>query len=709
MNESTTNTSGITSRFNLLRTFSIASFITIIIASVLSGTIVREIYTRNLIELNEHKSEAVSQVLINILLSRHSEYLLSTPYLTADEILHHPLFNSLKDDLQVELARLKILNANVYSRAGFAIFSSHDSQIGKSVKLDPGFNIAMNGTTSSRTIYQVTLRNIEKSPIDRDIIKSFMPIYSTPAGGDKSGKRTIQGVLELSLDATPLLNNIKNIEREVIISVMIVLSLLYVALFYIVRRADLTIKTQNDEWSRNKAMIEHAAYHDSLTGLPTRPLLTDRLQHAMSLADREGCHVVVMSLDIDRFKNVNDSLGHDIGDELLRQIVKRFLGHIRASDTVARTGGDEFTILMERVEKIDEATILAERIIDAMQESFVLNDNEINMTTSIGITVYPDDDINANDLLRDADAALYRAKELGRNMYQFYTKDINTRSSERLNLDHELRVALEKDEFLLYYQPKVDVLSGEITGMEALLRWQHPERGLVSPVEFIPALEDSGMIITAGAWVIKRACEATKRWHDAGFQSLCVAVNVSGHQFKQSDFVDKVRHILQETRFDARYLEIEVTEGVLIEDTSRTLVTLAELKSLGVGIAVDDFGTGYSSLSYLKKFPIDTLKIDQSFIRNVNESSDNAAIVTAIMALGHSLRLNLVAEGVEAPEELAYLSALRCNVIQGFLFSRPIPEVEFDGLLRDQHFIQKKMLEVQSRLGNVYDRLHNTS
>jgi diguanylate cyclase (GGDEF)-like protein/PAS domain S-box-containing protein len=434
---------------------------------------------------------------------------------------------------------------------------------------------------------------------------------------------------------------------------------------------DITERTYAEE------QIKHLAYHDALTNLPNRLLFKDRLTVALSHAQRDGSHLAVLFLDLDRFKVINDSLGHNIGDQLLQAVAARVQACVRDSDTVARLGGDEFTVLLPRLNRSEDAAPVATKIIEAIRYPFHIEGREFFITTSIGISLFPDDGSDAETLIKNADTAMYQAKEVGRDNYQLFNAIVNAKALQRIALEHGLRKALAGEEFRVYYQPIFDLRSGKVTGMEALLRWTHAELGAIPPSTFIPLAEATGIMIPIGTWALREACRQAKEWHDAGHRTLSLAVNLSVTQLQQADLVDRVRTILAETGFPPRYLELEITESSAMQSPETSIRTLYELKRLGLGISLDDFGTGHSSLSYLKRFPIDTLKIDQSFVRDIIEDPDTAAIVTAIIAMAHSLRLKVIAEGVEFTEQANFLKSHDCDQMQGYLITPPVPAPEF--------------------------------
>jgi diguanylate cyclase (GGDEF)-like protein/PAS domain S-box-containing protein len=423
---------------------------------------------------------------------------------------------------------------------------------------------------------------------------------------------------------------------------------------------------------RTEGRLHHLAHYDPLTKLPNRLLFQDRMQTSLAQTHRTKRVLVLMLLDLDRFKNINDSLGHKSGDDLLVAVGNRLTRCVRESDTVARLGGDEFTVILADATDSQVAATVARKIIEVMADPFSLNGREVYVTVSIGITVYPADGVQSDRLLQNADMALYRAKELGRNNFQYFSPEMNREVARRLELEQALRRAVERDQFTLYYQPRLDGSTGRITGVEALLRWNHPTRGLVPPGEFITLSEETGLIIPIGQWVLRKACEQGRAWREAGIVTS-VAVNVSAAQLDQMDLVDTVVGILKETGFDPTLLELELTESAAMKDPHATIQIFSEFKRHGIQICIDDFGTGYSSLSYLKRFPIDKLKVDKSFVEFSSSNADDKAIVETIVAMAHSLKLSVVAEGVETTEQLALLQSLRCDEWQGFLASMPIP------------------------------------
>jgi diguanylate cyclase (GGDEF)-like protein len=423
--------------------------------------------------------------------------------------------------------------------------------------------------------------------------------------------------------------------------------------------------------------MSHLAQHDYLTGLPNRMLLNDRLSQAVSYAKRHGTQIAVLFLDLDNFKHINDSLGHLVGDKLLESVAQRLVRQVRQSDTVSRQGGDEFVILLHEDMHAESAAIAAEKIVQSLTLPHHIDKHELHITTSIGISLFPGDGNDAVTLIKNADTAMYHAKKKGRNNYQFFKSDMNVRAVERQSIEADLRRAIDHEEFVLHYQPKVNLSTGEVTGAEALIRWIHPTKGMIFPESFIEIAEDCGLIIPIGRLVLRQACRQASEWTKQGMPPISIAVNISALEFRQQHFFESVREILHETGMDPRFLQLELTESVLMRNIESSATILRALKDLGVQLAVDDFGTGYSSLSYLHQFPIDVLKIDQSFVKNISSNVSNGIIVNAVIKMGGSLNQSVIAEGVETQEQLTFLNAHQCNEGQGYFFGWPSPPGDF--------------------------------
>jgi len=428
--------------------------------------------------------------------------------------------------------------------------------------------------------------------------------------------------------------------------------------------------------------MAHLAQHDSLTNLPNRALLNDRLAQAISFAQRHHEKLAVLFMDLDRFKHINDSLGHSVGDHLLQSVGQRISECVRATDTVSRQGGDEFVVLFAEVSDANDAATCADKILAAVRRPHYIDEHDVHVTASVGIALYPDDGGDADTLIENADFAMYQAKDIGRDNYQFYRTDLNSTATDRQLLETDLRHAIHRQEFELYYQPKINLHTGAVSGAEALLRWRHPVRGVVSPAHFISIAEESGMIVPIGQWVLREACRQAKAWREAGLAPIRLAINVSAVELRAKDFASDVSSLLRETGFDPGMLELELTEAFLMQDSISTAEVLAAIKAVGVRLALDDFGTGYSSLSHMRRFPIDTLKVDKSFVRDVTTDAGDASVVSAVINMAKSLHIQVIAEGVETREQLEFLQEHGCPEAQGNYFSYPLVAGAFAELLR---------------------------
>ncbi|MFI4889185.1 MAG: EAL domain-containing protein [Steroidobacterales bacterium] len=462
-----------------------------------------------------------------------------------------------------------------------------------------------------------------------------------------------------------------------------------------------TARTEGLETANKQ--LRHMATHDSLTGLPNRVLMDDRISQCIALADRQDQTFAVMLLDLDRFKLVNDSLGHRVGDELLKEVARRLKSVVRDIDTVARLGGDEFVLVITQSAEPDVLRGVASRVVEVVQASMRIAGVEIRTSPSIGIALYPQDAATLETLVAHADAAMYYAKQQGRNNFQFFMAHMNTATQEKLRLENDMHFALERKQFALHYQPKVNTATGAVHGAEALLRWTHPVHGMIPPAKFIPIAEECGLIGVIGAWVMREACRQARAWQLDGLPPLRIAVNLSASQFRQGDVVSMIRDALDSAGLDARYLEVELTESAVMTDPEESIAILEKLSKMGVLVSVDDFGTGYSSMSYLRRFPIDKLKIDRGFINEVMSRPEDASIVRAIVSLAHSLKLKVVAEGVESPEQLEFLKTLGCDQYQGFHFSPALPAAKFEELINSKH--QAEPLLSESDAVRTFSRL----
>ncbi len=788
--------------FKLRYYFSIVSLIAIVASALTLSIYYRHATIKQLIKLEEQNYLALTQTIANTLWPRYRDFLVIAGSLTKSELAKHHLSEALYNDVKVIVQHLPVLKIKIFNTSGKTLFSTDPTQTGvvKPVSY-PGTKVALTGEAISKLLERAEFRNLNGNKVfNRNVLSSYLPIRL--AADDK-----VIGVIEIYSDITETLTEIERKQYEVIAVVLVILGLLYIALYAFVSHADKILARQHrehkqatelssrlgrlldklsneiyifdaenfqfthvnqggrenlgytleelrgmpvldlkpeitrdeflsyieplrngeqdqvyfettyrrkdgssypvevriqfspgedppvyvaiildvTEQKKTEDRLHYLAYYDSLTGLPNRHLFFNRLEQAMKEADRDERLVAVLFVDLDQFKNINDSLGHDVGDIMLKEASDRLSKCLRASDTLARWGGDEFNLVLRDLKNIHDVTVVAEKIVESISKPYYINMKRLFITASIGITLYPVNESNVEDLVKKADAAMYYAKESGGNNYQFFDHQMTAQLEERLELESEMRHALERDEFILLYQPQVGVDSGIVAGMEALIRWQHPKKGLITPDRFISIAEETDLIIPIGEWVLREACKQNKILQDSGFRPIQVSVNVSARQLRESNLVQKIDQILKETGHDPALLNLEITESMLMRDVDAVIQMLNDLSALGVTISVDDFGTGYSSLAYLKRFPISTLKIDYSFIRDIPVNKDDVSITIAIINMANGLGIRTVAEGVEMEAQLDFLKLHNCDLVQGYYFCRPVNINEMVHLLiRDE-------------------------
>ena len=569
---------------------------------------------------------------------------------------------------------------------GVVVFSTDQTEIGEDKSASPSFNRAKQGQIKSNHAFRDRIYAREELIFNRRLISSYMPIRQEKTG-------SIIAVAEVYTDVTDLEKLFVQSEKKIIAAVTLIMLTVFIVILVFTRRSNKIIFAQQEK-------ILHLSTQDKLTGLPDREVFYRHINEVIRKADREHDRVALLLVDLDHFREINDKFGHSYGNELLKIVTHRLKECLASTMMLARLGDDEFAIVFERANDKNDVINLAHEIMNRVQQPVTVDAEYLTPAICTGISIYNDDSHNSAELLQHADAALFHAKSLGGSKFQFFASSYGMRNLEIYELEYELTRALEEQEFVLYYQPKIDVSTGQVVGAEALMRWNSYLRGFVSPNEFIPVMEASGLIHPAGEWAIRQVCETIVSWQTRELPVVPVSVNVSAVQFRNPEFVNIVKTIMDEYHLAPGLLELELTESCLMEDASETLRLLTLLKDYGVSISIDDFGTGYSSLSYLKRFPIDTLKIDRSFIHEVHNRTrnDNAAIVTAIMSLSHSLRLDVIAEGVETARELAYLNALGCRIIQGFLFSEPLPQTAFEDMLVDNVQVKNTLDDIRQQL-----------
>ncbi len=623
-------------------------------------------------EIKAHTT--LTQVFSNSIWPTYAAFLLDAARFPKAKLQQHEVTSRLHRDVARYIARSSVVKVKIYDLDGLTVFSTDAAQIGQDKSRNSGFVSAKNGVPIGKITFRDRFDTFEGVIVDRNLVSSYIPIRI-------SDNAPVEAVFELYSDVTGLVGDLKKHQRQIIFWVVGSLSLCYLILFVMVRQADRTIHKRDKQHSDDKAKIHYQAHNDALTGLHNRTSFTERLEEAVKRARRAGCMLGLLQFDLDHFKLVNDSLGQSAGDQVLRTSARRMQVCIRESDMLFRTGSDQFAVIMEPLRNIEDASRLASRIIEAMAEPMKVHDQDIMVTASIGISIFPQDDINAEMLVKNSDAAMHLAKHEGRNQYRYYASEMKQQALDRLDFETGLKLALQQDEFVLYYQPRVESGSEEIVAVEALLRWAHPERGLVPPNSFIPLLEEMGLINSVGEWVLRTACRQTKKWHDSGMPRIRVSVNISSGQFRTHSFVDMVKDALDLSELDAQYLELELTESVLIENIDSAIKVMEALKEIGVSISIDDFGSGYSSLNYLKLLPLDFLKIDRTFVKDLATSEKDVAIIKTIAALAHSLRIKLVAEGVEEGYQAEFLRSQNCYEFQGFLYSPPVPSAAIPDMI----------------------------
>ncbi len=619
-----------------------------------------------LLESEEQSNVALTRTFTNAIWPAHAAFVRGARDIAPPALAGREEVRELGRALRALAAGTSVVKVKIYDTRGVTVFSTDARQIGEDKSGNPGVQRALAGTAASDITFRQRFDAWEGAISDRNIIASYVPVRLR-AGAP------VEAVMEIYSDVTPLVERMERSLWRILAGVLAVLALVLLAGVWILRRYHRLLKAQEAERLAQEERIRHQAYHDTLTGLPNRASFTEHLDEALRRARRAQRPLALMFVDLDQFKRVNDSLGHEAGDRLLRVIAGRIQGCVRETDLLFRMGGDEFTVILEDVRGPEEVAMVAQRVIEAARDPLQLLHHELSVSVSVGIAMYPRDDAGGGRLVKSADTAMYRAKELGRNRFLFFAPEMNERVESQLVMEAALRRALKNAEFRLHYQPRVSAATGKVTGVEALLRWARPESDLVEPAHFIPALEESGLIVPVGAWVLAEACRQAADWQRAGLGPLRVSVNLSSRQFRSDTLAGTVSGALQASGLAAQLLEVELTESLLVENTDQAMEVMGRLKAIGVAISIDDFGTGYSSLGYLKRFPIDSLKIDRAFVRDLATSRKDAAIVEAIAALARSLGLGLVAEGVEEPFQAEFLRTLHCTELQGYLFSRPLP------------------------------------
>src|SRR5687767_742176 len=651
---------------NLLRYSQLIALAVLVAVVVALSLLHRGLLFESLVESESHANVALTKTFANAIWPSHAAFVVRAATLERATLAGRPEVAALDRDLRRLSDGLAVVKVKIYDLNGLTVYSTDPRQIGGNAANKPGYLRARDGYASSKISYRERLDSWEGALADRHIVETYVPVHVYDAA-------PVEAVLEVYNDVTVQVAAVQRGQWKILAAVLGAMVLVYTVVQLILGRYQRLLREQERERAAQEERIRYQAYHDPLTGLPNRASFAEHLDEAMRRAKRAGWPLALLFLDLDNFKRVNDSLGHDAGDRLLRVAAERIRRAVREADMLFRMGGDEFTVLLEDVRGPEEAAMVAGRELEAIAEPLQLQHHEISVSASIGIALYPRDDTVGERLVKSADTAMYRAKELGRNRYAFFAREMNERVESQIMIEAALRRALKNDEFVLHFQPRVSAATGRATGAEALLRWQHPEWGLVEPARFVPLLEETGMVVPVGAWVLLEACRHAKAWEAAGLPPLNVSVNLSSRQFRSETLFESVSEALRASGLPPHLLELELTESLLVENVDHAMGVMGKLKAIGTAISIDDFGTGYSSLGYLKRFPIDSLKIDKSFVRDIATSPKDAAIVRAISALARSLGIGLIAEGVEEPWQMEFLRARHCTEMQGFLFSKPLP------------------------------------
>lgn len=661
--------------FRLSRYYSITSFAGIAIIIIVLSIFFRQLAMQSLMEHQARANTDLTRSFANSIWEEFKPFIENANAFTVAELKQRPEVKQLDKITRQKMQGVSVVKVKIYNLSGLTVFSTDPSQIGMDKSKNPGFIQARSGEVASEITFRNEFYAFEQIIMDRNLIASYVPIRENETG-------SIIAVFEVYSDVTPLLRNIEKTQYKILLGILIALTILYLFLYIIIRRADKILSQQEHERKKNVEKIRHQAFHDALTGLPNRNSFDERIEEALSRANRHDKACALMYIDLDRFKLINDSLGHDAGDQLLRVTAERISKNLREMDMAFRMSGDEFVIILEDLKKSEDAAIAANRILATMKKPVQLDGYDVLVNMSIGITHFPKPDCDVDSIVKEADSAMYRAKRNGHNNIEFYTDELNTRAFERLALETDLLNAIKNREFILHYQPKYHTESSELAGVEALLRWPHREKGMIAPNEFIPLLEDMGEINAVGKWVLKEACSQAQFWIEQGYKPVRMSVNISAKQFRSEDLAKNVKEVLDSTGLDPQYLELELTESMFVEDTQHAIRVMEQLKKLGVSLSIDDFGSGYSSLSYLKQFPVDYLKIDRSFIKELSTNDKDASITTAITGLAHSLNLKVIAEGVENQEQIEFLRHNGCHELQGFFFHPALPPAEIAEIMQ---------------------------
>ena len=661
-------------KFRLTRAFSIVSFVGIIVVAIIMTQIHRSVSFDSLLKVQNEANIDLTRAFSNSIWKKYVDFFDRSSSIPKEEIFNQPEIVALENDLKSQMRGIRVVKIKVYNKNGLTVFSTDPSQIGEDKSKNPGFLAALSGEVKNEISFRDKFNAFDMVIEDRNLLASYIPIRFGP-------KDEVVAVFELYSDITSLLDEITESELKTVALGSVMMLVLYAFLLIYVRRADLVIKRhENEERQLQEERIKYITENDPLTGLPNRNSLISQIDKLFIRAQHNQSTVTLFYIDIDRFKLINDNLGQDMGDKVLLEIVNRLSESVRNPSIIGRVGPDEFLLAIDNSTERTIETILS-RLIHSLTEPFTYESSVANLAVSIGIVNFPGDASDAVNAIKCGEAAVIRAKELGKNRFAYFTDDLNKKAMERFELENALSSALEKKQFETFYQPRVD-LSGKVVGAEALIRWRRGDGQLISPALFINTLEDTELIVPVGYWVLVNACQECLKWHENGFSDLKVSVNLSMQQFSSGTMIEDIRKALLESGLDAEYLELELTESLFAEKPDETLLILKAIKAFGIHISLDDFGTGYSSLSYLRKFPIDCLKIDQSFVKDISTNQDQANLTESIINMAKALDMTTVAEGVEEKDQLECLIKLDVDELQGFFFSRPLSAHDFMDYLK---------------------------
>lgn len=659
----------------LTRFFGVASFIAIAVTAYLVAHLSYTATRDGIVHTRQAHNAELATLFAQMAWKDYGKNLARTDIAPDHDWLKEPAYSALLKIIGEHMRSMNVLKVKIYNREGITSFSTDARELGADNSASPELRQALGGKIFNKLVYRDIIYARNERITHRNLISSYVPVYDQA--------NNITGVVEIYSDVTEQLYGMKRLKYRFALEVALMMGALYTLLLLIFRHTNRSISLQVQQQQELQQEIHEYAYIDRLTGLPNRAYFLEILDQTIAQAQRSDHLVALLFLDLDDFKKVNDGLGHQAGDKLLEVVGRRIKTCLREGDMVARLGGDEFTVILNHINNVEETYQIAERIIDTVATPMIINEMEVIVSTSIGITFYPFDDDNSGQLLKNADTAMYQAKKKGRNCYQYYTEEMNRALSARLDMENKIRQAIRLEQFSVHYQPRLDLKHKRITGVEALIRWEHPQDGYISPAQFIPVAEETGLISNIGNWVFQQACEQLLAWKKMGIKNLTMAVNISARQFEQDEILTTLQDAMRHDGLSPKDIEIEITESLLMRDIQNSINMLKQIHNQGFQIALDDFGTGYSSLSYLQKFPLNTLKIDRSFVRDCTENAKDAAMTRAIISLAHTLDLAVVAEGVETEAQRDLLKRQRCDAIQGYLFSKPLPAQELTELLID--------------------------